>query len=340
MHSKPYALALVFCISLLLPLSAQEPAAAPPVSGPKPTIFVAPLNGDLSQIQGWQPALGEGLAEMLVTLLAKSGRFEVVESTHLGDLINEIQLGEAGYVGGGEAVQKGGFAGADYMFVGKVTRFGSKAQDVNLGGLIPGSGGALGIKTSTSDVQINWRIVDAATRVAKVTGTATGKENGLGFNIGVAIDGHGGNIGFGNQEFMNSALGKATVKALDQVMADVLKVNLPPSGRRLQAANAAQAQAQKAAQAALALKSTPGRVLAAPGGGIAIVSLGAANGWKTGDTCKLYETKEIKNSEGVTVFTEKIFRGEAKLEDVQENSAKIRLPEGLEAAEGWIAQLE
>ena len=335
---KTFTLTWVSCLFLSGSLWAQQ--SSPPVSGPKPTIFVAPLTGDVSQILGWQPALGEGLAEMLVTKLAESGRFEVLESTHLGDLVNEIRLGEAGYVGGEEAVQKGGFAGADYMFVGKVTRFGSKAQDINLGGLVPGSGGALGIKNTTSDVQINWRVVDAASRIAKVTGTATGRENGMGFNIGVGIDGHGGNIGFGNREFMNSALGKATVKALDQVMADVLKAPLPPSTRRQQAAAAAQTKAQEAARAARALKSTPGRVLAVPGGGIAIVSLGSAQGWKSGDSCKLYEVKEIKNSEGVVVFTEKTLRGQAVLEDVQQASAKVRLPDGLEPAEGWIAQLD
>ena len=36
-----------------------------------PSVFVAPLDGDLSQVQGWQPALGEGLAEMLITELNK-----------------------------------------------------------------------------------------------------------------------------------------------------------------------------------------------------------------------------------------------------------------------------
>src|ERR1039458_3965069 len=55
----------------------------------KPTVFVAPLDGDMAQIQGWQPALGEGLAEMLITELSRSGKFEVLESTGLKDLKDE-----------------------------------------------------------------------------------------------------------------------------------------------------------------------------------------------------------------------------------------------------------
>ncbi len=58
-----------------------------------PTLFVAPLEGDLSQVMGWQPALGEGLAEMLITEMQNVGKFQVLESTALKDLAEEIKLG-------------------------------------------------------------------------------------------------------------------------------------------------------------------------------------------------------------------------------------------------------
>ena len=116
----------------------------------KPTVFVAPLDGDLSQIQGWQPAMGEGLAEMLITELTKLGKFEVLESTGLKDLKDEIALGDQGYVSDKEKVDKGGWSGADFMFRGKVTRFGSATKGVNLGGFVPFSGGSLGMKTKFS----------------------------------------------------------------------------------------------------------------------------------------------------------------------------------------------
>ena len=77
-----------------------------------PTLFVAPLDGDISQIIGWQPALGEGLAEMLITEMSRGGAFQVLESTALRDLGDEIKLGEEGYVGKDEKVEKGGWAGA------------------------------------------------------------------------------------------------------------------------------------------------------------------------------------------------------------------------------------
>ena len=113
-------------------------------SASQPTMFVAPLEGDASQVMGWQPALGDGLAEMLITELSKLGKFQMVESTALKDLAEEIKLGESGYVNQQEKVDKGGWAGADFMFRGKVTRFGSNQNKVGLGGFVPGQSWQLG----------------------------------------------------------------------------------------------------------------------------------------------------------------------------------------------------
>ena len=319
----------VLLLSLaLLPLRAEE----------KPTIFVAPLDGDLTQIQGWQPALGEGLAEMLITELAKIGKFEVLESTALGNLVDEIKLGEAGYVAEGERVEKGGFAGADFMFRGKVTRFGSKAQNVGLGGFIPGSGGNLGIKTSQSDVRIDWRIVDATTRKIVISGQAVGAENGMGFNVGVGVDGHGGTIGFDNKEFMNSALGKATVKALNLIMVDVSKTTVPLSGRKKAQAVVAEKQGAAAAAAENALKNTPGKVLAVPAKNVLIVSLGSKQGFKNGDKLKLYETTDIKDEQGNVVFSEEKLVGEIILDAVQEDRSKAAYAGDLAIKSGWTVK--
>ena len=305
-----------------------------------PTVFVAPLDGDLSQIQGWQPALGEGLAEMLITELGKLNKFQVLESTALGALKDEIRLGEEGYAGKAEKVDKGGFAGADYMFRGKVTRFGSKAQNIGLGGFIPGSGGNLGIKTTSSDVRIDWRFVDTATRKVLKTGQATGAENGTSFDVGVGVGGHGGNIGFGNSEFMNSALGKATVKALNTIIEQVSGLDLPKSGRR-KAKEAAAAQAGQAAEsAAAALRGAPGKVLAVPAKGIVIVSLGAKQGFKNGDKLRIFQSVDTKDAQGNVVFTDEKLVGEITLDSVQEERSKAICPAELDPKEGWVVRAQ
>jgi curli biogenesis system outer membrane secretion channel CsgG len=314
-----------------------------------PTVVVRPLEGDMSQIQGWQPALGEGLAEMLTTELTKSGKFDVLESTALKDVINEVNLGEAGYVDQKQKVQKGGFAAADYMFSGKVTRFGSKKQGIDLGGFVPRSGGALGIDQTVSDVRIDWRIIDIATRRVVKAASATGTEKGVGFNVGVAVNGNGGNIGFSNSEFMNSALGKATVKALAAIMADVNTVNLPASSGRAKQVQQTETQVKEAqkvveqqvqqqkAAATEQAKNLKGDVLAVPDPQTIIVSLGAKDGLKPGDKLRILELIETKEN-GQVVFSEDRLVGEVVLDVVQEARSKAKYNGQLVIKKGWKVQ--
>ena len=305
-----------------------------------PTIFVAPLDGDMSQIQAWQPALGEGLAEMLITELGKTNKFQVLESTAIKDLVGEIHLGEEGYVGKDERVEKGGFSGADFMFRGKVTRFGSKEQGIGLGGFAPGGLGSLGIKTTTADVRVDWRVVDTYTRKVIKTGQATASEKGTGFNVGVGVRGSGGNIGFSNKEFMGSALGKATVKAVNELVKDVSAVDLPESGRSRQQATTLGKKGAEAQAAQELLRQTPGKVLAVVNKSTLIVSLGSKNGFKDGDKLKLYEPVETKDDKGVVVFTEEKLAGEITLASVQEERSKATYDGSAQPKIGWTVKLK
>ena len=304
-----------------------------------PTLFVAPLDGDMSQIQGWQPALGEGLAEMLITELGKINKFQVLESTALEHLKGEIKLGDEGFVGKDEKVEKGGWAGADFMFRGKVTRFGSKTQGVNLGGFVPGNLGNLGVKQSKSDVRIDWRLVDVATRKVIRTGQAVADEKGVGFDVGVGVGGRGGTIGFNNSEFMNSALGKATVKAINLIMSDVRTMDVPASGRLQSKEKAAQMEKAAAEAAFTEVRSAPGKVLAVPSKGVVIVSLGSKQGFKAGDKVKIYETIETKDDKGNVVFTEEKLAGEITLQTVQEDRSKASYDGPTEIKTGWVVRV-
>ena len=319
-------------IGLIAALAVQaEPAA-------KPTIFVAPLDGDMAQIQGWQPALGEGLAEMLITELGKIGKFDVLESTALNNLKDEIKLGDEGYVGEGEKVEKGGWSGADFMFRGKVTRFGYQTQTIGLGGFAPGGLGALGVKKSTADVRVDWRIVDTYTRKVIKTGQAVGTQSGTSFNIGVGVNGNGGGIGFGNSEFMNSALGKATVKTLSNIVTEVLLTDIPESGRQKARAGKAATATAKEVAAMEALRKIPGKVLAVPAKTTLIVSLGSKQGFQSGDKLLLYEAVETKDEKGEVVFTEEKLVGEITLESVQDERSKANYTGDAPAKAGWIVK--
>jgi curli biogenesis system outer membrane secretion channel CsgG len=303
-----------------------------------PTLIVAPFSGDITHIAYWQPAMGEGLCEMLITELGKINKFQVLESTQLGALKDEIKMGEDGWVEQGEKVDKGGFAAADFMFTAKVTRFGNKETKVGLGGFVPRSLGNLGVKQTTADVRIDWRLVDAANRKIIKTGSSTAAEKGLGFNAAVNVTGHGGGIGFDNKEFMESALGKATVKALNQITEDVRPISLPESGRVKIKTGQANQQAAAATAASQALRSTPGKVLAVAAKDAVIVSLGSSQGLKAGDKLDLYETVETKDASGAVVFTDEKLVGEVVLQSVQADRSKASYSGNAEVKAGWVVK--
>ena len=299
-----------------------------------PTVIVAPFTGDMTAIQYWQPALGQGLSEMFVTELGKINKFTVLENSQLGELKNEIGMGEDGWVQQSEKVDKGGFAAADFMFTAKVTRFGSKTTKIGLGGFVPGNLGNLGVKTSDNDVRIDWRLVDVATRKIIKTGSGTASQKGLGFDVGANIGGRGGNIGLDNKEFMDSALGKATVTAMNMIITDVQTASLPESGRVKQKS----AIAAKEAAASDAVKHTPGKVLAVASKDTIIVSLGSKLGFKEGDKLNLYETTEVKDDKGAVVFSDEKLVGEITLQSVKEDSSRAAYAGEVAIKQGWTVK--
>lgn len=303
-----------------------------------PALIVAPFSGDITHIQYWQPALGSGLAEMLITELGKINKFTVLETTQLETLKDEIKMGQDGWVDATQMVEKGGFAAADFMFTAKVTRFGHKESKVGLGGFVPGNLGNLGIKTTTSDVRIDWRLVDASSRKIIKTGSSTATEKGTGFNVGVNIRGSGGGVGFDNKEFMDSALGKATVKALAQITDEIKPFPLPESARKKQKAAVADSATATANAAASALKKTPGKVLAVPAKGTLIVSLGSKHGFKDGDKADLFETVDTKDDQGNVVFSEEKLVGEVTLQSVQEERSKAGYSGDQQVKAGWVVK--
>src|SRR5437016_14548204 len=149
-------------VVITLAMSAMQSEAADAIL---PTISVAKT--EASSVASWQPAMGEGLAQMIITELTKLPNFKVLESVALEDLRAERALGESGEVSQAESVKKGQWKGADYTFKSTVTRFGSKENTYG-GGAGPrlpfGGFGGFAVRKSENEVQIDWRVIDNASR--------------------------------------------------------------------------------------------------------------------------------------------------------------------------------
>lgn len=299
-----------------------------------PTCFVAPFSGNSTDIQYWQPAMGEGLGEMLTTELGKINKFQMLEVNQIGDLKNEINMGADGWVDQAQKVDKGGFAAADFMFTAKVTAFGNKTAHIGLGGFAPAGLGNLGLHQTEADVRIDWRLVDVATRKIIKTGSASATQKGGGFDVGAEANGKGGNISMGNHEFMDSALGHATQKTLAQIISDVQTTTLPVSGRAKQKAG----QAAQADAATEALRHTPGKILAVASKDTIIVSLGSKLGFKEGDKLNLYQTNDVKDDKGNVVFTDEKLVGEITLSSVQEDRSRATYNGDAPVQQGWTVK--
>jgi curli biogenesis system outer membrane secretion channel CsgG len=260
-----------------------------------PTISVAKT--EASGVAAWQPAMGEGLAQMMITELSGLPNFKVLESVALDDLRAERALGDSGEVAASESVKKGQWKGADYTFKSTVTRFGSKENTYGGGGPgiphVPFLGGGFGVRKTENEVQIDWRIIDNATReiVPGAAGRAVGVESGTSFNFSTWSGGGFNN----NREFMDSALGKATMKAIADISVHLRALNVGPGARTLN--NQAAAVAANSA-----LRNIKGSVKMVDGKEV-WVSLGSANGFAPGDKVKIYKTVEKKNKKGELIAT-------------------------------------
>lgn len=288
-----------------------------------PTLSIAPTKAQ--DVAYWQPSMGDGLAQMMVTELNNLPNFKVLESLALDDLRSERELGEKGEVAANEAVQKGQWKGADYTFKTVVTRFGAKDKSYGGGGGWVSGLPSVRIKTSESEVQIDWRIIDNATRevVPGGSGRANGIEKGTSWNFSSWNGGGFSN----NREFRDSALGKATMKAIAEIVEQVKKLDVGPGGRTLAAQSAA---AEKAAS----LRNVKGSVQMVDGKEI-WVSLGSKNGFQKGDKLKIYKPVEKKNSKGVVVATTYEAVGEITLMKVQKDKSMGEYSGAAQISEDW-----
>jgi hypothetical protein len=158
--------------------------------------------------------------------------------------------------------------------------------------------------------------------------------------VGVSVQGHGGNIGFQNQDFMNSALGKATCKAVTNITQELMGFNPPESGRMRNLSQKAQAQQSAESAAFNALRETPGKILAVVNKTTVIVSLGSRNGFKPGEKLKVYELSEVKDDKGAVVFSEEKLYGEVTLDTVQEERSKATYNGSGELKSGWVVKVK
>ncbi len=206
----------------LLPISGYSAEG-----GGKMTIAIVEFRNTSNYDGPW--ALGQGMSDMLATALFKTGKFRVVERERLEKIMEEKQLARSGEVKSKDLAALGKLIGADYIITGNVTEFGMSqggfgGEGGSLGGGRGPRGGGLGgfgglgIKTQTARVVVDVRVVDAKTGELVAADEGEGKESTGSVTAGGGNMRDFGGISFGSEGFDSSLPGKATRKAINDLV--------------------------------------------------------------------------------------------------------------------------
>lgn len=208
----------VFFSAIAVHSATPQAPPAPTVNVPmaeRPTLAIVALDDGSIKRESWWGTnwdVGSGLSDILTTILLEKNRFRLLERSLLDKALAEQDLSASARVDSKTAVKIGKVIGADYLVMGKVTQFSWEKKGG--GGVVPIGGiFGLGLSKTKAIVSVDIRIVDAES--AEILGSYSGKADES--RSKVAIGGSGfGVIAMGSSDFLGTALGQATRKALVQ----------------------------------------------------------------------------------------------------------------------------
>lgn len=189
--------------------------------GPKARIAVAKFDVKAPRAT-WE--MGNGLRDMLVDALFKTGKFIVIEKDAIKDLEEEFKFSETGWTK--KELEKGTFEVADIIVVGAITAFEPHAEGTGGGGFVIPTpfGVGIAVKKEEAYIQAVIRLVDVRTRRIINSTTVEGKASKS--KVGVAGGaGIGGVIlGGGFEKYKNTPTGEAVMIMLNNAVNEISRL--------------------------------------------------------------------------------------------------------------------
>lgn len=165
-------------------------------------------------------SVGEGLSDMLITELVKTGRYRVIERGELDQILKEQDLGQSGIVTPQSAAEIGKVLGVELAVMGAVTEFGYKKS--NTGGRVKGFG--LGVSKQSATVGLDCRMVNTTTAEIMAAESIRKEKSAHGIKVDTRkLDFHS------QKQFDESLVGKAAREAVEGVikLLDQNAINVP-----------------------------------------------------------------------------------------------------------------
>lgn len=158
---------------------------------------------------GYYKDVGDGVTEMILTELVKSGKYQVIERTRIDKLIAEQKLQQSGLVSEQSAVEIGKLLGVELAVFGAVTEFGYKEDGQRA--RVFGKSVSVGKKGAT--VGIDIRIINVTTGEIITADNISKEESNNSFGVSTR------KVDFSSQaKFDESVVGKATRKAVEGII--------------------------------------------------------------------------------------------------------------------------
>jgi curli biogenesis system outer membrane secretion channel CsgG len=209
MKIKALLLFLFFCAIALVPEGFAKD---------KPRIGVLRFTNH-STAAWWHGGVGTDLQDMLISELASTGSFRVLERKELDAVLNEQDLGASGRVNPRTRTKLGKLTGAKYLVAATVSAF--EFNTSGGGGGISISGFSIGGKQDKAYMAVDLKVIDVETGEIYDARTVEATSKSSGISVGVNRGDFSGHLG----EYKNTPVGKA-IRACIIEITEYLKCSL------------------------------------------------------------------------------------------------------------------
>jgi curli biogenesis system outer membrane secretion channel CsgG len=195
-------LAAAFACSPIAGLAQQTAGARPSVA-----VLDFSTNGLTNNWWGaFQP--GVALSDLLTDKMVNSGKFNVLDRTHLSSTLGEHQLAASGEVDPQTAISAGRMTGARYLVTGNILQLEQTGQSgANAGSYLPWpySAAAGSVNTHRVTIKVAVRVIDA--RTGQIVQSFSDEETRSGTSWGAGGFSGGSWGSYSNEQFVNSDMG-------------------------------------------------------------------------------------------------------------------------------------
>jgi curli biogenesis system outer membrane secretion channel CsgG len=252
---------------------------------------------------GFDP--GDALSDIMTDKLVNAGTYNVIDRTHIEQVLAEQNLSRSGDVSPSSEAQLGRMLGANYLIFGRIIQFDKTGgQSGGLGGIAGGLLGGAGINSQKVTLHVSMRIVEANT--GRIAATMEDTESKSGTSFSLAGAGSTGGLNYSSSDFTNSTVGQLITTVADNLVAkmDPTKLVAAPAGPTISA-----------------------KVLGVEGNSI-VINAGTNKNVTVGTYFTIYETRFFKDPDSGKLLQSHSKKGTIQITSVDAETSTGKLVDG------------